>query len=362
MHFVTGDRALTPAFYFLQPQENRDLRLTNGILVITRSATMIDSDLMKCMQVRYVKLHFEIELVDGGQLPKDKASMLRGGMGRMLLMSNCIRDENCENCDFSEECLVQRMMYAHMKIRPAFMTQKDSEGYVLECENTDEDFYPGDLLEFNLLLFGNSIVYFNQYLQAFHALGMRGLGKEKLRFRLSQVTNSSRELLLKDGIMYKERFRVRRIEEYVRYRLSWLEKEKQNQYTDDVLLVFHTPLTLKFQKEFQDSLDPLPIMSAVERRLYILNCYEGFKDGEDYERIAVAEHLPEKVDERVHAESMKRFSGTQNKGIVFKGIKGACRFSGVDDTALALLAAGELVHIGKNTSFGFGRYTMKGIK
>ena len=189
---------------------------------------MIDSDLMKCMQVRYVKLHFEIELVDGGQLPKDKASMLRGGMGRMLLMSNCIRDENCENCDFSEECLVQRMMYAHMKIRPAFMTQKDSEGYVLECENTDEDFYPGDLLEFNLLLFGNSIVYFNQYLQAFHALGMRGLGKEKLRFRLSQVTNSSRELLLKDGIMYKERFRVRRIEEYVRYRLSWLEKEKQN--------------------------------------------------------------------------------------------------------------------------------------
>ena len=109
-------------------------------------------------------------------------------------------------------------------------------------------------------------------------------------------------------------------------------------------------------------MDPLPIMSAVERRLYILNCYEGFKDGEDYERIAVAEHLPEKVDERVHAESMKRFSGTQNKGIVFKGIKGACRLSGVDDTALALLAAGELVHIGKNTSFGFGRYTMKGIK
>ena len=30
----------------------------------------------------------------------------------------------------------------------------------------------------------------------------------------------------------------------------------------------------------------------------------------------------------------------------------------MDDVARILLVAGELVHIGKNTSFGFGRYTL----
>ena len=29
----------------------------------------------------------------------------------MLLMQNRILDENCEVCDFREDCLVQRMMY-----------------------------------------------------------------------------------------------------------------------------------------------------------------------------------------------------------------------------------------------------------
>ncbi len=48
----------------------------------------------------------------------------------------------------------------------------------------------------------------------------------------------------------------------------------------------------------------------------------------------------------------------KGKKVVFSGIKGSCRFSGVDRTALALLAVGELLHIGKNSSFRFGRYTM----
>jgi CRISPR/Cas system endoribonuclease Cas6 (RAMP superfamily) len=48
--------------------------------------------------------------------------------------------------------------------------------------------------------------------------------------------------------------------------------------------------------------------------------------------------------------------------MLLRGIRGSCRLSDVDRTAMALLLAGELLHIGKNTSFGFGRYTVKNVR
>ena len=232
------------------------------------------------------------------------------------------------------------------------MTQKDSEGYVLECENKEEYFCTGDLLEFNFLLFGDSIVYFNQYLQAFHSLGIQGIGNSRLRFRILRVTNSRRGLLLEGGAFYKDNFKIGNVGDYVRYRLRDLDRGK------NVLLAFRSPLTLKYRGIYQNSLEPLPLLAAAERRLYILNCYEGKKEGENFRRIDVESHLPEKLDERVHLERVKRYSSTQNAKVVFTGIRGSCLLSGADRTALALLAAGELVHIGKNTSFGFGRYRL----
>ena len=68
------------------------------------------SNLMEGLQIRYIKLHFTLVFTEDGQLPRHKASALRGGMGRALLTANCIRNENCDSCDFSEDCLVQRMM------------------------------------------------------------------------------------------------------------------------------------------------------------------------------------------------------------------------------------------------------------
>lgn len=38
-----------------------------------------------CLQVRYVKLHFHLRILEDTQLPKNKVSALRGGMGEMLL-------------------------------------------------------------------------------------------------------------------------------------------------------------------------------------------------------------------------------------------------------------------------------------
>ena len=42
-----------------------------------------------------------------------------------------------------------------------------------------------------------------------------------------------------------------------------------------------------------------------------------------------------------------------------KGIKGKIEVEEIGEEILPLYLAGELIHIGKNTSFGFGRYTLR---
>ena len=42
-----------------------------------------------------------------------------------------------------------------------------------------------------------------------------------------------------------------------------------------------------------------------------------------------------------------------------KGIVGEIDLADISDEMLELLLAGELIHIGKNTSFGFGRFILK---
>lgn len=313
--------------------------------------------MMGNLQIRYIKLHFTLVIMEDGKLPKSKASALRGGMGHALLTTNCIRDEKCEACDFSKDCLVQRMMYPEMKIRPEFMKTKDSEGFVFECEDTREYFEAGDELEFNLMLIGRTIVYFNQYLQAFSYLGMLGLGVEHVRFQIAKVTNTLGETLVEGTSVYKERLTVMYVSDYVRYRFSSGEIKRMLD-ADRCRMVFQSPLSLKFQGKMQEDFRPDALFAAIERRVYILNCYEGLsEEGENIERPA-EEHLPIVEKEKVWPVKMKRYSGTQNSKVTFSGIRGWCDLKGLDESMMQLLLAGELLHIGKNTSFGFGKYTL----
>ena len=314
------------------------------------------NSIMERMRIRYIKLHFTLVILENGTLPRTKVSALRGGMGHALLMVNCIRDEYCEACDFSEDCLVQRMMYPKMKIRPDFMNTKDSEGFVIECEDTREWVHAGDELSVNLLLFGRTIVYFQQYLQAFYYFGMQGIGREHVRFQISKVTNTVGETLVEGSSIYKERYTVMLVSDYVRHRLASAEVRKIVD-RDCCRLVFQSPLALKYQGEMQEHFLPEAIIAAIERRIFILNCYEG---NEEYSKDIAAlaeEHIPAVLNERVWPERVKRYSGTQNSKVAFNGIRGWCDIEGLEDT-IELLLAGELLHIGKNTSFGFGKYTL----
>lgn len=306
-------------------------------------------EILEALRIRYVKLHFKLAFLEDSVLPLEKASALRGGMGEMLLRANCIRNRRCETCDFEKECIVQRTMYSKFEKKPDYVTSGESVGYVLECEDHRENFRAGDYLDFSLLLFGKTIVYFNQYVQAFFALGTYGgLGKNHANFQIAKISNTAGESILKGNDINMSAYKVNTVADYVTARMKQL-----GNIDAETFLVFDTPLTLKYQGEFLQEFQTEAIWRAIRRRVYMLDCFEG----KDVEWFAddVCE-LPVMLHQETKAVGVKRYSNRQNAKMTLRGIKGYAALELVSEEFLMWLLAGELIHIGKNTSFGFGRY------
>ena len=311
----------------------------------------MEQQLENTLKIRYIKLHFTVVFMEDTKLPIDKVSALRGGMGEMLLRENCVRDRNCNKCDFEPECIVRRTMYSRYELSPKFVTTSDSIGYILECENNKQDFCEGDLLKFNLILFGKTIIHFNQYIKAFRALGKEGLGKKHAKFRIESVTDTRSQELDIQGFVNMKQHRIYTLGEYAAYRLKQIQTGECKKR-----LVFETPLTLKFNNEFLDIFNMEAIWNAVRRRIYMLNCYEGIESG-IYNCKKLDENRMPVIMEQVCKEVyVRRYSSTQQRKMTLWGIKGYAELDAIPEDMLLVLVSGELTHIGKNTSFGFGKY------
>ncbi|MDO5423026.1 MAG: CRISPR system precrRNA processing endoribonuclease RAMP protein Cas6 [Eubacteriales bacterium] len=244
---------------------------------------------------------------------------------------------------------MQRTLYSQFDRKPDFVTSGESIGYVLECEDTREYFESGELLEFSLVLFGKTIVYFNQFLQALHQLGAYGIGKDRARFKIVSIANTRNQQILEKNNIYMERYQVECVRDYVRQRLAQLGTSEGAVYT----MHFMTPLTVKYHGEFVQEFQTEPILLAAMRRIYMLDCFENI-DGESYYRKEL--NIPRRLEQRAFSCSVPRVSFRKNKKMVLKGIRGQMTFTEAFEEEFALLLAGELVHIGKHTSFGFGKY------
>ena len=304
----------------------------------------MDSQLKKYLSVRYVKLHFQLQMQDSCYLQIQKSYALRGGMGTMLMNTGCIRDEKCSACDFKNECTKQRIMYSPFEIKPDFVTEGESAGYIIECRDYRTSFVPGDILEFSMTLFGKEIVYLNQILQAFYQLGRTGLGKDHARFEILRVANTRNEPLVEGYTVLKERYKVTTLADYVDYRLKRPRGRR---------MLFHTPLTIKQDGKMLDDFNAVLIVRSLARRLYMLDCYEG---------IEADKLFFEKVPDIIHFQKwdihVNRFSQRQMQKVPMNGIAGYVDFDEIDDTLYTLMLAGEIMNVGKNSSFGYGSYTM----
>lgn len=315
----------------------------------------MDKNLFSVLQTRYVKMHFVISFKENCILPRNKVSAIRGGIGEMLLCANCVRDRQCENCDFKTECVVQKVFYSEFEKKPPFVTVGGSIGYVIECENYKTDFKAGERLWFNILLFGKTIVHFNQILQAVKMLGETGVfSNSNVKYDLVEVRNMERMLVYDGEYLNMDAFVVHTLFDYILFCKSRFDALLEK---NEAVIVFNTPATIKHNKEKLSEFQMEAIIAAIKRRIYMLGCFEGIDS--DFLLFVSREELPRIVSQKQYVQGVRRYSNRKQEGMTMDGLKGWIHVTKLTEDMLSLLLIGELVHIGKNTSFGFGKYHLK---
>lgn len=302
--------------------------------------------------IRYTKLYFTVEFVEKTQLVREKTSALRGGMGEMLLRAHCIADRACGTCGFETECIVQRTMYSKFTQVPVSMHQGDSVGYIMLCTDTRRRFDAGDRMEFTLTLIGKNIVYFSQYLNALHALGMSGLGNNESHYRIVSVRNIYREQILEGNNIYMKNYRWQTLGDYIDWR-----KRKLEENADTYQVVFQTLVSMKYHGQFMEGFSAESLGSGLIRRLNILSTFEDLTEGDmKYEPET---EFPKILSQKTEYAEVSRHSSRKDAYVKLRGIKGVVQTGKIPEEWLDALLAGEIVHIGRNTSFGFGKYIVR---
>lgn len=119
-------------------------------------------------------------------------------------------------------------------------------------------------------------------------------------------------------------------------------------------LTFIAPAAIQSRGRLIDEFSAETLSDNIYRRIFLLNCLEG-NEVNPYNPFR--EHVEIK-NQRFHAVTRKRYSNTQAEKITLTGIIGEIELA-VSPEFLPYLLAGELLHIGKNASMGFGKYEVE---
>ncbi len=178
-----------------------------------------------------------------------------------------------------------------------------------------------------------------------------GIGKYQARFQIIKIRNIEGQPVLQDGLMNMDKFVIHSLYDYIMFRKYKMDIGKMENK-----IVFHTPLTLKSNNEYLQKFQMEAVINAVKRRIYMLDCYEGIEDSSIY--TCESSTIPEILHQECYIMSVSRYSSRKNQKMMLRGIKGYILLPEISPDLMDLLLSGELIHIGKNTSFGFGRYRL----
>lgn len=193
-------------------------------------------------------------------------------------------------------------------------------------------------MTFHLLMFGKTIVHAYEFLQAFYWLGKRGLGKDAARYEILNISGSRGKSLIRNGALCTQNLEVDLIRNYV------LEREQQLLQIKGKAFVirFLTPVALKYRGAF--------IWEFTS-----FNCFEG----RNMEPAGLEEETFTITKQNCRPRKEKQYSTRTGQPMYLRGSGGEIHCGEISETALLALLAREKAHIGKNTSFGFGKYVIE---
>lgn len=298
--------------------------------------------------MEFAVFQFDIIAKDELRLPLYKGSAFRGLFGHALKKTSCVTNKlDCNDC----------MLRAHCAYAYIFETQNQRKEqvvrpFIIEPPMVERHLFPpGDVLKMRVILFGKAIEFLPYVVYAFKEMGKRGIGSSRGKFWLQLVRCGQH-------IVYD--FRNQQLDMSFE-RIDLFELGNEETVPEKVHLSFVTPTVLKINGRKSETFGFPHLVRAITRRIKAISVYHTEEPSAlpRYSKQAL-----EEVQEETSAMRpfyWKRYSGRQKTTIDLSGVVGQKVFSGNIQPFWKLLRIGELLHVGKGTVYGMGKYLVEDI-
>jgi CRISPR/Cas system endoribonuclease Cas6 (RAMP superfamily) len=301
----------------------------------------------------FVSLEFLLRARADFPLPSFKGSTLRGAFGYAFKKAVCItrQQPHCENCILSTNCaysyIFETPCPAGTKVMRKY--EKIPHPFILRPPLSSQRLIKaGQEIPFGLILIGRAKDYLPYFVLVMEELAARGLGRERGQCQLLQISDShgsviydceKRELLPAQGETGADLI------------------SRAGTSPDQITIEFQTPLRLVRDRKIIRKVCFQDLYRSLLRRLAILQRFHCDLTPEiDFRGLIDKAAAIETVADETHWQESHRYSTRQKANMSTSGLLGRLTFAGDLEPFWSVLILGTYVNVGKNTSFGLGRY------
>lgn len=281
--------------------------------------------------IRYLPLKISLISLKRAELPPYLGSTLRGVIGQALYRT----DQEAYNFLYAngKKCKgKQDIVNPYMIIPPKTCGIKN----IVE---------QGEELNFEFILLGNAVKYAYSLVMALQNICRYGLGAQRYPFCLSRIINSQDHRIL----WWKENY----------YGAGANHTKLRCYGLEDVtcaVVRFCTPLRIRRKGQLLTSISFLTLIRNIISRLdAITERYGGWLDKNEAERLMTLTTEIKMTKEDLRLVYLERYSNRLKEKMDLSGLLGEVEFRGKLTPFVPWLHAAQILHIGRNTTFGMGR-------
>jgi len=317
-------------------------------------------------QFRFAQFTFEMKALDILLLPAYKGSTLRGAFGHMFKKVVCaLPNKDCSTCLLKEKCIYSYVFETPPASDTQVMRKYKAAPHPFIIEPPPEKkrgYKPGDGVSFGLTLIGRAIDYLPYFIYTFDELGKAGLGRGRGRYELKEVRSRTHEPAgNNNSLMYTSETKT--LKAFTPQTLAFNTEisDCSNPGTELLTLSFLTPTRITYNGSLAVDLEFHVLIRQLLRRLSLLSYFHCGIDiaGWDFKGMIEAAKTINVKEKNLIWHDWERYSNRQETRMKMGGFVGDITFEGNLQPFIPLIKAGEIVHIGKGTGFGLGKFLIR---
>ena len=286
-------------------------------------------------------------------LPLFKGSVIRSGFGAAFRSTTCANmRETCDNCPIIQDCIYMQIFETPKSIKKDFVfnSQFLPHPFVIEpplIMRREIDSH--EKIKIRLVLIGKAINYVPFFVSAFEKLGKMGLGQNRGKYNLDFIVDEqNRKVYDGDTKIVSGNF--------------FVQNSSNGGYgTADrvggIQLDFVTPTRVLNNNKPTTNLTFDLLLRNIMRRgsaLAEIHCEKSWNV--DFRKIIDSSKSIQTKNSSLEWFDWGRYSKRQQREMKLGGFINAIQYEGDITPYIALVRLGEIIHIGKNTTFGMGQY------